>query len=182
MKYFATVVFSLLLFCSCGGKDQSGTPTPRRYAYPRIADIDTARRTVELGPVTLRVNAAATATVTRPGWLDLSYPQLGAKVYLSATRSDDVAAAMANRRQRIALNLGDAKAMVSEFVAGDYTCTVVESVDAGTTPVQFYAVSPAGVMVSGAATLSGNTVPADSIQPIVSLLAADAVEMLKSIR
>lgn len=182
--YIAAILALVAIACNHSGDsspDNAGA-TPRRYAYPRIAAIDTAMALRTLGPVDIAVNTSATAISEREGWLTLSYPRLGATIYISATRTDDVAAAIANRRQRMALNLGDASASASEFLVGPFACTIVESADAGTTPVQFLAASADGVIVSGAATLSGPTAPADSIRPIVQFLAADAARMLKSLQ
>lgn len=114
---------------SCRQKDAD--VTPRRYAYPRIEAYDSTYRRVTVGPVSIEVNAAALTDSPKDGWLDIRYPRYGATIYISANRTDDLPGALANRRQRISLNLGGARAVTHNFVSGDFDCEVVESVDAG---------------------------------------------------
>lgn len=168
----------LSMLPACRKADDS---TPRRYAYPRIEAYDTIYRQVEIGPVNLSVNAEAEVSSPRPGWLDIDYPRYGATVHVSAATTDNIAEALANRRERIALNLGGSRATTHEFMAGDFECTVVESPGAGMTPVQLLAASPRGIIVSGAANLAGTTTPVDSIRPIVTALTADAIKMLSAL-
>lgn len=172
-------LMAILVLSSC--KQENNEVFPRRYAYPRVEAYDTVYTRVALGPVDILVNAGAESVSPRVGWLNVSYPRYGATIHLSATRTDNPAEAIANRRQRISLNLGGATAVTHRFSNGDFECLVVESADAGTTPVQMLAVSDRGVIVSGTASLSGRTSPADSIRPIVKALSRDAVKMLLSI-
>lgn len=179
-KYIIILFILLVGMSSCRHKD--GDVTPRRYAYPRIEAYDSTYRRLTVGPVSIEVNAAAATSSPKDGWLDIHYPRYGATVYLSATHTDDLSGALANRRQRISLNLGGAKAVTHNFVSGDFDCEVVESVDAGATPVQILAVSPKGLIISGSANISGTTTPADSIRPIVTALTRDAIHILMSIK
>ena len=171
-KYIIILFILLVGMSSCRHKDSN--VTPRRYAYPRIEAYDSTYRRLTVGPVSIEVNAAAATSSPKDGWLDIYYPRYGATVYLSATHTDDLPRAIANRRQRISLNLGGA--------SGDFDCEVVESVDAGATPVQILAVSPNGLIISGSANISGTTTPADSIRPIVTALTRDAIHILMSIK
>lgn len=171
-------ILIITMLSACRKADNS---TPKRYGYPRIEAYDTVFRQVETGPVCLPVNASAEVSSPRPGWLDIAYPRYGTTMHISASTTDDIASALANRRERIALNLGGARATIHEFAAGDFDCTVVECPDAGATPVQLLAVSPGGIIVSGTANITGRTTPVDSIRPIVAALTADAIKMLSGI-
>lgn len=181
MKNYLLII-SILIAVMSSCRQKEGDVTPRRYAYPRIDAYDSIYRRVGLGPVSIEVNASATTSSSKDGWLDIHYPRYGATIYLSASHTDDLPAAIANRRQRISLNLGGAKAATHNFVSGDFDCEVIESVDAGATPVQLLAVSPKGLVISGSANISGSTTPADSIRPIVSALTRDAMQILLSIK
>ena len=182
LPYIAMPLVVALAFAamSCG-RDSGRTATPLRYAYPRVAVYDSIYSPADVGPVTVDVNAAAEPTSPRPGWLDISYRRYGTTLYLSAIHTDDPASSVANRRERIALNLGGAKATTHTFTAGSYECVVVESADAATTPVQLLAVSPCGIVVSGTAVLSSPSASADSIRPVVATLTRDAIHLLMSL-
>ena len=106
-KYIIILFILLVGMSSCRHKDSN--VTPRRYAYPRIEAYDSTYRRLTVGPVSIEVNAAAATSSPKDGWLDIYYPRYGATVYLSATHTDDLPRAIANRRQRISLNLGGAK-------------------------------------------------------------------------
>ena len=171
------LVFSL---SSC--KEKSATPTPRRYAYPRLEAYATDYRLIDAELVKFEVNANATVSSPKSGWVDIEYPRYGATFYISAVKPDDVAEAIANRQQRMSRNLGGAKATSRSFASGKFDCMILESIDAGTTPVQFLAVGDDGVIVSGTATIVGSTAPADSIRPIVTALADEAFKILTTLQ
>lgn len=168
------------ILSSC--KDKTETATPRRYAYPRLETYEADYSRVGAGPVSFEVNTSATVDSPKTGWLNISYPRYGATFYISTVKPDDIAGAIANRRQRMSLNLGGAKATSRSFASGKFECMIVESVDAGTTPVQFLAVGDDGIIVSGTATIGGNTAPADSIRPIVTALADEAFKILTTLQ
>lgn len=160
---------------------------PRRRAYPRLAlSPDSASmKTVDLAGLSLRINREATfrPDSTREGWADIVYPpELGTTVYLSLTRPESAPEAIANRRQRMSLNLGEASATSEEFVNGRWLCTLVWSGHSGlTTPVQILAVNADGRLLSGAAVLRSPGENADSLAPLVELLCSDARMLLKSL-
>ena len=171
-----------LLATGCGGSDDSSA-VPRRRAYPRMAlEADSTGRTMVLDGLCLRINRAASVRTDslRPGWADVEYPAaLGATLYLSLTKPESPAEAVANRRQRISLNLGDAPARAEEFINGPWACTLVYSDRASlTTPVQILATHADGRLLSGAAVLREPGTDADSIRPLVELLRDDARALL----
>ncbi len=178
-----TLALLLAAGCTGDGRDSSEGAVPRRRAYPRLAvTADSTGHTALLDGLRLRINGAATLRVDslRPGWANVEYPAaLGATVYLSLTRPESTAEAVANRRQRIALNLGDAPARAEEFINGPWACTLVYSDRAGlTTPVQILATHADGRLLSGAAVLHEPGTDADSIRPLVELLRDDARRLL----
>ncbi len=180
MKILSFIFLFALVCLSC--HREGNDAVPRRYAYPRLEAYDTVYQRVDVGPVCLDVNADAIIDSPKNGWLNISYPRYGATIFLSATRTDDIDEAVRNRRQRISLNLGGAQADTRVFSTGDFECMVVESIDAGTTPVQMLAVSRRGIVVSATANIDGPSTPADSIRPIVNALARDAVKMLTNLK
>ncbi|MDE6311674.1 MAG: hypothetical protein K2L96_07665 [Muribaculaceae bacterium] len=172
-----------LLTTGCGGDMEDSTAVPRRRAYPRMAfEGDSTGRTMVLDGLRMRINSATTVRTDslRRGWADVEYPAgLGATMYLSVTRPESPAEAVANRRQRISLNLGDAPARAEEFINGPWACTLVYSDRAGlTTPVQILATHADGRLLSGAAVLHAPGSDADSIRPLVELLREDARRLL----
>ncbi|MDE6277519.1 MAG: hypothetical protein K2M06_05355 [Muribaculaceae bacterium] len=170
----------------CSGGDDS-TAVPRRRAYPRLwVEADTCGRAAELGGVEMRINRAATFRhdSLRADWADIEYPAaLGATFHLSLTCPGSLPEAVANRRQRMALNLGDAPARSEEFHSGPWACTLVFSDRAGlTTPVQILASNADGRLLSGAVALKAPGTDADSIRPLLELLRDDARTLLLSLR
>lgn len=176
----------LMLAGGCSGGEGS-TVTPRRRAYPRLElSADTTGCPARLGDVELRVNRVASfrPDSLRPGWADIEYPATtGATLHLSLTRPESLPEAVANRRQRMALNLGDAPARAEEFHSGAWACTLVFSDRAGlTTPVQILATNADGRLLSGAVALKAPGADADSIRPLLELLRTDARTLLLSLR
>lgn len=177
-------VFAAASLAGCGGDDAL---RPKRTAYPRIAvEADTAGRVEDLAGVGLTVNRAAAfrRDSLKPGWADIEYPApLGATIHLSVVRPQSPAEAVANRRQRMALNLGDASATAEEFHAGEWACMLVRTAQAGVaTPVQLLATSADGRVLSGAAVLETPGNNADSIRPLVQLLEDDVRTLLENLR
>lgn len=178
------VVASVL--CCCSERSGSATAVPKRYAYPRIEAYDTVRAVEMVGPVRLSVNEGA--AVSHPegnvAWLNAHYGRYGATLYLSATRLSpgDLEEVLANRRERISLNLGGAKARHDSFDNGKgMECELVVSLDPTATPVQFVAYGH-DVLVNGAFVLQGKTEPADSLRPICEELENEAFEIVSSIK
>ena len=164
---------------SCS-RSEDVRPLPRREAFPRIDTYDTIYTCRSVGGVALDINAAATVTEPGSGWLDISYPRYNATVHVSVVTATDSAAmdeAVRNRLQRIDLNLGEATATMSRYTAGDFSCRLIVSPDAGRTPVQFLAIGN-DRLISATAVMNGSTTPVDSIRPIVDALAEDARRLI----
>lgn len=183
LLFFLPAIATALLCCTDRG---GGNATPKRYAYPRTEVYDSIRADYEAGAVRLSINQGARVSHpdNKDGWLDAAYDRYGATLHLSATHPDGGAMdeALANRRERISLNLGGATARRDVFENGaGMSCEVVVSRDPSTTPVQFIAYGH-GVLVSGVFVIAGKTEPADSLRPICDELENEAFAIVNSIR
>lgn len=182
MRLIAMALTLAALLCGCSGGGER-RPTPKRYAYPRPAALADSVATVAAGGVSFGISSSAVATYPREGWLDAVYPAYGATLHLSAIVTADPAKEIANRRERIGLNLGGAIATTRQFVnPAGFVCEMTGSAEGPATPVQFFAVGPAGHFVSGTFVVGGNTSPSDSIRPIVDILSAEAERILNSLQ
>lgn len=172
-------LMALMLACMLAActKSENGGVSPRRYAYPRTEMPDTTATLHHVGNTYITLSRGAATELPRHGWLTAHYPTLGASLYLTST-DDASAEALANRRQRISLNLGGRTAHTEEFVNTDgYVCQMVLCPEDCATPVQFVAIKD-GSLVSGSFNIAGKTTPADSIHPIVDALAREAGRLL----
>ncbi|MCH5222289.1 MAG: hypothetical protein J1F05_08235 [Muribaculaceae bacterium] len=185
MPRLLLVIILAFAVYSCSDND-SRRATPKRHAFPRIEAYDSGDVSIDLGQLNFSVSADANIKPAGEQWLDISYPRYGTTLHLSALRLDcdsEKNKAMANRRQRISLNIGDAKARADVFT-NDYSfdCEMVVCNEAVTTPVQFFATDAGGNMLSGAFVIHGTTTPADSMQAVVKILESEAFTILKSLK
>lgn len=183
MKKLVLLSFIIILLGACAKKEQ---PVPRRHAYPRVEAYDTLRTVYTLGerdsfprPIVLTINSQADVEQTRPQWLDATFPRYGAQLHLSLVPASPEA--LANRRQRISLNVGGADARTDSYHTGDYQADIVVAPHGVATPVQFLAYNSEN-LISGAFVLPGNTEPADSLAPIIDLLYNEAFRIINSVR
>lgn len=185
MKIHVIAVMTLAAVLTFGCSRNSDSPIPKRTAYPRLYLYPDSTVRATLDGLAFDIKAAADTMRSREGWLDIAYPRYNAVIHLSVrhiSSADDLNDAVANRMQRIGLNLGERDAIVSDFVNPDgFTCRTVTSTDGAPVPVQFLAYS-AERLLSGAATIHGPAAPADSIAPTVRVLAADIDILLESLR
>lgn len=185
MKRTGYVIIALYaaIFCACGSRGDQ-TPTPRPAAYPRSLDPGSEYVAVDSMPIVIEVNSSA--IVSRPGdnWLDISYPALNATVHLSITpvSAGDIDDIIANRSQRIALNLADAAGAAHDAAleSDDFTSTLVVAPDARTTPLQFISTDGQDWVISGAAFFSGVRPDAsvDSLSQAVGYIRRDLIHTL----
>lgn len=165
----SSVIAFVLLLCAAACSDSKTRPMPRRTAYPRTAVLSDSTYRTKAGHINLELNAMAKATSPRPDWLNAEYRPLGATLHLSATDNADEAS-IANRRERISLNLGGATARATEFTTlSGFQCEIVTTAEGPATPVQFIALR-GKTLVSGAFVIYGKTTPADSIRPVIEEL------------
>lgn len=186
MKKFVKAVLAAALLAvvasACGGGEENSVP--RRRAYARVDTYPAEYRAVEVGGIPLEINTSAAAASPREGWLDVRYTRYGATLHLAVARPDAAARdqAVANRRQRMSLNLGGATAEQTTLAGDTYMCELLVSRDAVATPVQLLAVGADGTLVSGAAVIAGRTEPVDSLRPVVDALRADALHLLMHLK
>lgn len=158
---------------------------PRPEAYPRMALPDSTYTLMEVNGVEFAVNEGAEVAVDG-GWVTLTYSGVPeASVYLSVLKAadDSLPAMLANRRERMSLNLSGARAEMLEMVNPEgWQGEMVTSREAYSTPVQILAFRP-GALVSGALYLQlPPTVTADSIAPVIETGRRDMLTLLKSLK
>ncbi len=174
----------LMMTASCRYEADREAAVPKPYAYPRFSAYPDSSIMAEVGGISFLVNACA-ATETDGRWMNIAYPAYGGTIMLSVTENEserELAEAIANRHERIALNLGGRSARSDRFVNDDgFECEMVVSKEASSTPVQFIATGPGRTMVSGAAVLSASG-SVDSVAPIVDAIERDVFKLLKSIK
>ncbi len=180
--------FSLLavVLAGCGDNRQRAAAVPKPAAYPRIADPGTDYRSVDSLPVDFLANASAIITRPRPDWVDISYPGLGVTLHVSVTRTtpDGIGEVIANRSERIALNVADVTSTHETSIESDsFNSVIITSPETRSTPLQFLAHDGKGLVVSGTA-FFGNVspdAPIDSLAPIVSYVSRDITHALTNL-
>lgn len=181
MRALAIILLGLLLASGCG--DDRQRSVPRRHAYPRIEALDTATIEVAAGGLAFSLSASADTTVRFDSWVDARYPAQGITVNMSVNSfdtPDELAAGIANRQHRFALNAGSSTAVTHRFTndAG-LECVLIRSAEAGRTPLQLIATDGRTTMLSGAAVFDGYTSPADSVAPIIDMMEDELFRMLQ---
>lgn len=179
------LLVALLAACATGCRDNGGTPVPRPRAYPRIDVPDSAFTTLSADGVAMAVNTSASVRRGQNNGLDIAYPRLNSTLYISINRyrdNQELARAIANRNQRMALNTGSERVRTDEFTndAG-FFCRMISAGGASAIPVQFTAAGPGRTLVSGAAVFSVPVASADSVAPASRALQRDILHLLLSI-
>lgn len=171
----------------CTDRKQPTAAVPKPAAYPRIADPGTKYETVDSLPVNFLANAAATVTRPRPDWIDVAYPGLGVTIHVSLIRTtpDGIGDVIANRSERIALNVADITSTGETSIeSSDFTSVIISSPETRSTPLQFLAHDGKGLVISGTAFFSNVSpdAPIDSLAPIVSYVNRDITHALNNLR
>ncbi len=155
---FVVATLFILLTGDCTGRTDSSSAVPRRTAYPRIELYDSVYRPVSLTlPVRIMVNDSTTVDIASHGdaatWIDVRYPRYGATLRLTLSRleGDSLFTAIANRRERIALNAGGLRSTVTELTAPNgLSSEIVATPGAMVTPLQIIATDSTGLLFTGA--------------------------------
>lgn len=175
----------LILAGACSPGAEQDTALPRRYAYPRFEAYDSVSVPLELGALRTRVNARAEVRANGSGWADIRYPRYGATLHVTVSHNpsrEAAATALANRHERMALNLGDARGVATTYSTPvGFDCEEILAPDALVTPLQFIATDSRGHMLSGAAVFDNPEAPADSLAPILDELGLEVRRMLQSL-
>ncbi|MDE6783347.1 MAG: hypothetical protein K2J17_06460 [Paramuribaculum sp.] len=164
------------------GERHDYTPVPLPYGYQRIEIYPAEYSDADSLPASYAVNASAQVRRLPDGpggsvMADIDYPAYGATLHLTFTPVDSITAAevIANRRERMALNLADNYATVSEVGPNDRTpfvSTVMMSAGRTPTPVQILSVGP-DMVISGAVRFASEQADADSLMPVLKAITAD---------
>lgn len=163
---------------------------PRPVAWPRVEMPDSSYADVHARGLRLRVNKSADVDVSSSesgAWIDVGYNVIGSpRLYLTLTECGDggTGAVLANRRERVMLNLGGQRCEVLEFATpAGWECTLVVARGSMTTPVQLLAHDRDRVL-SGALTLSlPDSLATDPamIAPVVDAVERDMTVLLKGL-
>lgn len=181
----------------CSGNTEPGrnaadvAPVPRRHAYPRVEIPDSVYTDMAAGTTTLHIAVSDAATVTlrisddgNSQFVDAAYPDFNSTIFFTVTPVDRATAGdvIANRMERIRLNLGSSDAELFEFDSpGGFENKLFVSRGDISTPVQFIATDGNAFVVSGAAFVrDASPATADSIAPVVDMLRRDILHALKT--
>lgn len=121
-------------------------------------------------------------------WFDVTYPGIPyARIYMSLSRTsgaDELAKAIDNRHERMALNTGGASTELTQLVSdGGWECELALTRSSVTTPVQILAHDSRGRVLSGTLYLSlPAETPVGSVAPVVMAVGRDLTETLKHLR
>lgn len=173
------------LTCACA-RQQSDNAIPRPTAYPRVRLYDTVYVAPPDLPAGFQVNAAAVTSTPSdhpaadrsPIWLDITYPAYKATLHCTFTPVDAASHAdvIANRTQRMSLNLGDNRAEQTDLISasGAYRTSILTTAGRTLTPVQFLSEGQEWI-ISGALQMHIPNATPDSILPIVRAVTADII-------
>lgn len=158
-------------------------PTPRPYGYQRVEIYPALYRKEPLpfGGDSIAVNASAIMEPgEKSGWFNIVYPAYG--ITVNCTMIENLggllAAPLANRMERMLLNVGTARAEIRQWAG----VTMVVSPRSLRTPVQFLATDSASWMLMGVAVADFPAeTDADSIAPVVDAVITDIDVMLRSL-
>lgn len=173
----------LMLFVCAGCSHRAPAPVPRPRAYPRTDIPSAVYRPVTFGGYTLQVNDFAEVSQPKTEWIDIGYPRLDITVSCALNRPVNIRAALANRAERMALNLNGTSAVMDRFTSrsGLYV-TLLTARDVVRTPVQFIATDSAKVLLTGAAVADFNSeAKFDSVKPVIDSVSADITHMLRQL-
>lgn len=187
MRGFVVITALLALIVSaCGSRtDHKEPPMPRPEAYFRLELPDTTYLPQRVGDEIIMLNAVIDSIETRSmgnnHWLTATYPDGRATLYLTIT---DVTPAteplvLENRTERMSLNTGGNQCYIENFRTGKgRTATLLVTPSGSPTPVQLMVVGHGDKIITVAAGCEeAATARADSIQPVVDMLARDLTHM-----
>lgn len=181
-----------VMLCAAVGCRRSGgdAPVPLPRAYPRIQVYDSLYSPVADIPLHIELNSGAEVTVdsaTADGstvWLTAMYPAYGgARMYVTVLRASgsELAKALDNRRERMALNAGDGVTELIELAGAGGFIGEIAVTPAGTiTSVQFLA-HDGTCAVSGAFCLDRAPESADSLRPVTEAMRRDVIHLVKTL-
>lgn len=181
------IITGLIIAVSCISCSQpAATPVPRPEAYPRITDPGESYAVVDGSPVLFETNTSAIVNVPKQNWIDITYPSLHATLHISLTPADtsEIGKIIANRMERIRLNLADRSTVENiETDSPQFRSVIFCSPDSRSTPLQFIATDDSAWVVSGVAFFDriSPDAPVDSLSPAVSYIRRDLTRALSNL-
>lgn len=184
---YIAVIATIWILAACGNGDDSrqSAAIPRPTAFPRLTIYDTVF--VDSGlPAGFLINASAEAKDVTPSdrattadsrWIDIRYPAYGATLHctfmpVDAQTRDE---AVANRTERISLNLGDNIAEQTELRSPEGVESIIlVTKGASLTPVQFLS-EGANWVINAALQFDNGHVDTDSVLPIIEAVRNDLI-------
>lgn len=193
--WICAIVFAVAVSeCGDGNRSSAGVPIPRQTAYSRIVVPDTIYNELQDTPLEFRINASAVASrdtshnvADGSWWYNVGYPSLGVTMHctFSNVEGRKLSEAIANRQERMALNVGDLVAEITELDnPGGFYSTIVKSNGVTATPLQFLSTNNKDWLVYGVLYFNDESSIAnpDSVSPIVSAVNRDIIHALKNLK
>lgn len=191
LLFIATI--AVVAFGCTGGKE-SGNVIARPTAYPRIEIYDSVYCANDL-PAGFEVNSSAIVSDVTPAdkngpadprWIDILYPRYGATLHCTFIPVDSTGnkrnELLANRNERMMLNLGDNFAEQTELRSADGGETLILTTMGKTlTPVQFLSTTPRWV-ISGGLQFHDPEIKADSVAPIINAVRSDLIHAGRNLK
>lgn len=185
--FASTVLFAGAI--SSGGCSRSDSETeaiPRPQAFPRMQLYDTIYVSSDL-PAGFEINRSASVrhhsqdsgdSGSAPLWIDIAYPAYGATVsctFIPVVREDKRENVIANRLQRMSLNIGENFAEQTEMSSpGGYSTIILDTRGSSVTPLQFLS-SGREWIISGAMYFSRDSITTDSVRPAIEAVKNDLI-------
>lgn len=184
LRLLPIVAVACLTASSCKPKSTPAVPKPEAYA--RVAEYDSVYVAADSLPIHFETNAEAILDRPSYGWLNATYKAYDATVFITfiSTSADSIGQVMANRRQRIDLNIPDkSNLQISEINSDEFNSMLVKSEQAQSTPLQFLSTDGKRWVVSGAVFFHNVNpgAPTDSLAPMVKIIERDLIHALSTI-
>lgn len=186
LRHLAIILALLPIVSVSCRRDTAAVPRPE--AWPRVAEYDTVYAPVAGLPVIFGANARAGVTVRHPeagvSHADIRYDDYRATLHLTVVRASGARldSIVANRLQRMAINLGDFYAERSSVVSADgsFITTILTSRPDCPSPVQFLSADSAGA-VCGSLFFDSPVEKPDSLMPAVATVERDVVHAVTNL-
>lgn len=192
IPFWIMAAVSLSLFCECRNNGNDDVATPRRIGYPRIRLCDTLYKPADITPLHIEVNAEAIVIekAAEAGkqsyWFDIDYPAYNGTIYctLSQTNRLSVSEIIANRLERISLNLGNEVQHESITLKnGNISSQIVTTQGNMVSPIMFIATDNQNWVFSGTFNFNApQKLNYDSVAPIINAVKKDIVHTINSIK
>lgn len=187
-RLFYTIIFCVAILCGCNGRQQTAVPRP--VAYPRVQLADTMFCKVESAAmlVDMLANRQTKEVVCKKQsnalWVDLIYEIYNRAVLhitIQSLPSAELKSAMANRMQRIEMNVGASHTQITELDNGIFEGIVVKAAEADVTPLQFLATDNKSLLVYGSFEMPSGSDDTEMVSPVVNAVENDMIRMVNNL-